>query len=127
MIASIVYPNNFPLPSLLLISIIFLLEYNHFLTNDYKIACTYSSTHKIFVMNTKKKIITAAAVGVATGSVLGVLFAPAKGKDTRKKIQDTGKKISDEVKTTIGKGKEKLKSFAGANKNATIDTVEPFS
>jgi gas vesicle protein len=78
-------------------------------------------------MNTKKKIVTAAAVGIATGSVLGVLFAPAKGKDTRKKIQDTGNKISNEVKTTIGKGKEKMKSFAGANKNATIDKVEPFS
>jgi gas vesicle protein len=78
-------------------------------------------------MNTKKKIVTAAAVGIAAGSVLGVLFAPAKGKDTRKKIQDTGKKISGGVKTTIEKGKEKLKSFAGANKNATINTVEPFS
>jgi gas vesicle protein len=78
-------------------------------------------------MNTKKKILTAAAVGVAAGSVLGVLFAPAKGKDTRKKIKDTSKKISGGVKTTIEKGKEKLTSFKGDNKNATIDAVEPFS
>jgi gas vesicle protein len=78
-------------------------------------------------MNTKKKIITAATIGLTAGSVLGMLFAPAKGKNTRKKIQDTGKKISTGIKATIGKGKEKSKSFAGANKNATIDTVEPFS
>ncbi len=78
-------------------------------------------------MNTKKKIITAAAVGVATGSVLGVLFAPAKGKDTRKKITDTGKKISGSVKTTIEKGKEKLTSLKGGNKNATINSVEPIA
>jgi gas vesicle protein len=78
-------------------------------------------------MNTKKKIVTAAAVGVAAGSVLGVLFAPAKGKDTRKKIQDTGKKISGTVKNIIEKGKEKLTSLKGGNKNATIDAVEPFS
>jgi gas vesicle protein len=78
-------------------------------------------------MNTKKKIMTAAAVGVAAGSILGVLFAPAKGKDTRKKITDTGKKISDAAKTTIEKGKEKLTSLKGGNKNATIDSVEPIA
>jgi uncharacterized membrane protein YgaE (UPF0421/DUF939 family) len=127
MIVNILFLNIFQHIILLLISIIFFLEWHHFLAVYYTIACTYSSIHKIFVMNTNKKIITAAAVGVAAGSVLGVLFAPAKGKDTRKKIQDTGKKISTDIKTTIEKGKEKLKSFAGANKNATIDTVEPFS
>jgi gas vesicle protein len=78
-------------------------------------------------MNNKGKIITAAAIGAAAGSVLGVLFAPAKGKDTRKKIKDTGYKISADVKNSIQKGKEKIKSFSGGNKNATIDAVEPIS
>lgn len=74
-------------------------------------------------MSTNKKILTAAAAGLA----LGVLFAPAKGKDTRKKIKDTSKKIAGGVKTTIEKGKEKFKSFKSENKDATIDAVEPFS
>ncbi len=78
-------------------------------------------------MNTKKKILTAAAVGVAAGSVLGILFAPAKGRDTRKKIQNTGKKISGGVKATIDKGKEKITYLKGRNKNATIDSVEPLA
>ncbi len=77
-------------------------------------------------MNNKNKILTAASVGLAAGSLLGVLFAPAKGKETRKKIKDTSKKISGGVKATINKGKEKLTSLNGGNKNATIDSVEPL-
>jgi hypothetical protein len=127
MIVNILLRNIFQLVILLLISIIFFREGHHFLAVDLKIACTHPSTYKNFIMNTKKKIATAAAVGVAAGSLLGVLFAPAKGKDTRKKIKDTGKKISGGVKTTIEKGKEKLTSFKGVNKNATIDSVEPLA
>jgi gas vesicle protein len=78
-------------------------------------------------MNNKGKIITAAAIGAAAGSVLGVLFAPDKGSDTRKKIQGKSKQLADGVKTTIAQGKEKLQSLAGGNKNATIDKIEPFS
>jgi hypothetical protein len=111
----------------LLISISKIVESYHFLANYYTIACRYSSTQKIFFMNTKKKILTAAAVGVAAGSLLGVLFAPAKGEYTRKKIQDTGKKMSDRAKATIEKGKEKLRSLNEGNKNATIDRVEPLA
>lgn len=78
-------------------------------------------------MNNKGKIITVAAIGAAAGSVLGVLFAPEKGSDTRKKIQSKSKQLVNEVKTTFVNGKEKLKSFSGGNKNATIDKVEPIS
>jgi gas vesicle protein len=78
-------------------------------------------------MNTNKKILTAAAVGVAAGSLLGVLFAPAKGKETRKKIHDNSKKLSDGVKNTIEKGKEKLDALKGKNENTIIDRVEPLA
>jgi gas vesicle protein len=44
------------------------------------------------------KIIIGVAAGVAAGAVLGILFAPAKGTDTRKKISKTGKDLTDSVK-----------------------------
>jgi len=60
------------------------------------------------IMNNNSKILVALAAGIAAGAVLGVLFAPEKGADTRKKILDQGKKMSDDVKNKFNKGMEKL-------------------
>lgn len=48
-------------------------------------------------MNTGK---TAAGVllGVGVGALLGVLFAPAKGTKTRRRIMDKGQDYADELK-----------------------------
>ena len=43
-------------------------------------------------MNNTSKVVVALAAGVAVGAVLGILFAPAKGEETRKKMGDEGKK-----------------------------------
>ena len=37
-------------------------------------------------MNNAGKIVIAVAAGIAAGAVLGVLFAPGRGSETRKKI-----------------------------------------
>ena len=52
-------------------------------------------------MNTTGKILTATAVGVAIGGLLGVLFAPDKGIETRKKISERGKKIAETAKEKL--------------------------
>ncbi len=44
------------------------------------------------------KIIIGVLSGLAAGALLGVLFAPAKGSDTRKQIARTGKDLSNNVK-----------------------------
>ena len=36
--------------------------------------------------------------GIAAGAVVGILFAPAKGSDTRKKIQQKGSDYADDLK-----------------------------
>ncbi len=77
-------------------------------------------------MNNKGKIVTAAAIGAAVGTVLGVLFAPDKGKNTRKKIKDTTNELARDAKNTIGKGKEKFASFVHSNKNTRIDNIDPI-
>lgn len=56
-------------------------------------------------MSTKGKILTALAVGAAVGGILGVLFAPDKGTETRKKIAENGKKFSDGVKEKFESGR----------------------
>ncbi|MFM9911671.1 MAG: YtxH domain-containing protein [Chitinophagaceae bacterium] len=69
-------------------------------------------------MNKSGKILAALVAGIAAGAVLGVLFAPDKGSETRKKINDQGKKLADGLKDTIetakerfNNGKEKLKDL----------------
>lgn len=59
-------------------------------------------------MNNTGKIVTAVAAGAAVGAVLGILFAPGKGSETRKKISDAGKKLAEGVEKNFKKGKEKL-------------------
>ena len=44
------------------------------------------------------KILLGVLAGVAAGALLGVLFAPAKGSDTRKKICKKGEDCADELK-----------------------------
>jgi gas vesicle protein len=44
------------------------------------------------------KLLLGVLAGVATGAVLGILFAPAKGSDTRKKISKKGEDIIDGLK-----------------------------
>jgi gas vesicle protein len=59
-------------------------------------------------MNTSGKILVAVAAGIAAGAVLGILFAPDKGSETRRKISEQGKKMADGIKVKINKGKEKF-------------------
>lgn len=48
-------------------------------------------------MNNSGKIVIGVAAGLAVGTALGILFAPAKGSDTRKKIMEEGKDLADKL------------------------------
>ena len=51
--------------------------------------------------NATLKMIGALLIGAAIGGTLGILFAPDKGSDTRKKIAKKGENYSDAVKEKI--------------------------
>lgn len=52
--------------------------------------------------------------GVAIGATLGILFAPAKGSDTRKKIAEKGSDLKENFKDSLSKLSEKIsKSVEG--------------
>jgi gas vesicle protein len=44
-----------------------------------------------------EKIITGFLIGLTAGAVLGILFAPGKGADTRKKIATEGKDLKNKI------------------------------
>jgi gas vesicle protein len=63
-------------------------------------------------MTTTNKIIAALAVGAVAGAVLGVLFAPAKGSETRNKIREQGKKMADSLKENLAGCEKEIKKAA---------------
>lgn len=67
-------------------------------------------------MNTVAKIAIAAGAGLLAGGVLGILFAPDKGVNTRKKIAENGKKFTDAVQEKVTGLKVNIKSKADAMK-----------
>ena len=45
-----------------------------------------------------KKVLLGVLGGIAAGALLGILFAPKKGSDTRKKISRKSEDITDNIK-----------------------------
>jgi gas vesicle protein len=48
-----------------------------------------------------KDLVIGVLGGIAVGAVLGVLFAPDKGRNTRKKIVDKGNDVTDNLKAQL--------------------------
>lgn len=49
-------------------------------------------------MNNTSKTLLVIAAGAAAGAIIGVLFAPDKGSETRRKIREEGEKLADSIK-----------------------------
>lgn len=78
-------------------------------------------------MKTSSKILAAVAAGIAAGAVLGILFAPDKGSETRRKINEKGKKFADDVKDKFSKGKEKFNEFKEDFEKKAKEAAEEFA
>ncbi|MGZ3883061.1 MAG: YtxH domain-containing protein [Bacteroidia bacterium] len=59
-------------------------------------------------MSDNTKVLGALVLGAAAGAVLGLLFAPSKGSDLRKKISDNAGDLIDELTDKIQEGKSAL-------------------
>lgn len=67
-------------------------------------------------MNAKSKTALGILGGVAVGAAVGMLFAPAKGKDTRKKIKSNANDLKCKAEDGLNKltkdAKEKLNTVS---------------
>lgn len=72
-------------------------------------------------------MLTALGLGIAAGTILGILIAPDKGTETRKKIAEGGRKMTDAVKDGINKGKETLSEFRDDIKEVIREKKQAFS
>ncbi len=64
----------------------------------------------------KEKVILATLTGVASGVIIGLLFAPEKGEETRKKINEKRAEYLKEVKDEIEELREALNKKVEAGK-----------
>ena len=65
------------------------------------------------------KLITGILAGAAAGAILGVLFAPDKGSETRAKIAQKSSELTDAIKEGYGKVAEAVTSnFEAMKENA---------
>lgn len=79
-------------------------------------------------MSTQKAILGFLG-GIALGATMGLLFAPASGKETRKKLRRSSDKARDELNDLIDQGRSewsKAKGKAADAATMTRDEVQDF-
>ncbi|HTB51813.1 MAG TPA: YtxH domain-containing protein [Ferruginibacter sp.] len=67
------------------------------------------------------KLITGILAGAAVGAILGVLFAPDKGAETRSKIAKKSSELTDAIKEGYGKVSEAITNNYEAMKENAMD------
>ncbi len=78
-------------------------------------------------MNDTTKILVAFAAGALVGTAVGILFAPDKGFETRKKIRKEGKKIADSMKNKFLAGKEKFDNIKEGIRQSVKEETGEFA
>lgn len=73
--------------------------------------------------NSSGKVISALLLGAAVGSILGILFAPDKGSETRRKISKKGNDLTDAMNEKVQELIEEFKNETEAVKGKAKEFV----
>lgn len=68
-------------------------------------------------MNSTGKVLLAIIGAAAAGAIIGMLVAPEKGSDLRKKIADTTGDWSNQLSQLLAQGKEQLQNLKNTATN----------
>ncbi len=74
--------------------------------------------------NNTGKLIGALVVGAAIGAILGILFAPDKGSETRNKLSKKGGELTDAMKEKISHYLDVFKKESSEVKDKVIESME---
>ena len=78
--------------------------------------------NKIKPMSRSSSLLTL-AIGLAAGAALGILLAPASGKDTRKSILKKGEKLRDQLSDLMDQGKDLMGDAMDKAKDSASDVA----
>jgi gas vesicle protein len=82
-------------------------------------------------MNSTGKVILAIIGAAAAGAVIGMLVAPEKGSDLRKRISDTTGDWASQLSQLLATGKEQLQNLtntaAAEGENVASEAQERFN
>lgn len=82
-------------------------------------------------MNSTGKVLLAIIGAAAAGAIIGMLVAPEKGSDLRKRISDTTGDWASQLSQLLAQGKEQLEnlkqSAMGEGENIAGETEERFN
>ena len=70
------------------------------------------------------KLVTGILAGAATGAILGLLFAPDKGSETRKKIAKKSTDLTDSIKNGFTSMTEAITSKYDSIKGDTAELLD---
>ncbi len=74
-------------------------------------------------MSDNTKILVALLAGAAAGAALGILFAPDSGSETRDKVSDALRNLSDTIKDRVA---EEIENLAGMKDQVADELKNKF-